>query len=236
MGKAGAGLLALPLAALLLSAPANASTFTVTVCTDTVSGGAAGTGAGIAGDLRYALLEANAAGGANTIVFNCPLPSTITLGGPLPPIFTTGTANIAAFKLTIDGGQFGDVIIDGAELYRVFFVDNVTVKLANLQIQNANATGGAGGQGEGGGGGGAGFGAGLFVNQATAAVTVSNTYFYDCNVTGAWVATVPLREAMAAVRQGPAQGPRLQAYWPPRPPRWVRSPTSTSVLPRKPCQ
>jgi hypothetical protein len=162
------------LAILLPGFRANASEITVTLSTDS-NAGTAGTGPGNSGDLRYSILAANLAGGANTILFLCGNPCTITLNGPLPPI----TSN-----LTIDGGQFGDVVIDGNNLYRVFFVDTGTVALSNLRIRNASATGGAGGNGYSAGGGGAGFGAGLFVNKATAVVTVSNTYFHNCNVTG----------------------------------------------------
>ena len=164
------------------SADLTAATFTVTTFTDTAataggSSAGAGDGAGVTGDLRYAMNQANlAGGGSNTIVFTCGAPPcTITLNGPLPPITSS---------MTIDGGSFGTVIIDGNGLYRVFWVDSGTVTLTNLQIQNANATGGAGGDGDGAGGGGAGFGAGLFVNQASAAVTVLNSYFLNCSVTG----------------------------------------------------
>lgn len=74
-------------------------------------------------------------------MFSCGAPPcTITLNGPLPPITSS---------LTIDGGSFGTIVIDGNSLYRVFFVDSGTVTLTSLQIQNANATGGAGGNGVG---------------------------------------------------------------------------------------
>ncbi len=156
---------------------AHAATFTVTAFTDTASGGAAGNGAGAPGDLRSAILAANSLGGTgNTINFDCGNPPcTIVLNGPLPPI----TSN-----LTIDGGQFGNVILDGNHAYRVFFVDSGHVTLANLQIQNALAEGGAGGSGYEGGGGGLGAGAGLFVNQATAVVAIQNTYFLNCVAEG----------------------------------------------------
>ena len=172
----------------LLSATARAATITVTRFDDTAANGpntGDGLGLGVSGDLRSAILAANAAGGTNIIDFSCAsAPCTITLGGPLPPILATATTpgGTGSYNLTIDGGQFGTVIIDGASKYRVFFVDNVAVTLSNLDIQNANATGGAGGLGAGGGG--AGFGAGLFVDEATAVVTVSNSYFYNCSVTG----------------------------------------------------
>lgn len=129
-----------------------------------------GTGNGNAGDLRSAILSA---GSGSTIVFNttamcgsstCVIP----LNGPLPPIENS---------ITLDGGLFGRVIVDGGAAYRAFFVDNGTVTLQNLQIQRALAEGGAGGGDGFGGGGGAGLGAGIFVNNAT--VNVRNVYFYE---------------------------------------------------------
>jgi hypothetical protein len=118
--------------------------------------------------LRAAILNANS---GDTILFICSsAPCTIVLNGPLPPI----TSN-----LTIDGGTFGRIVIDGNSLYRVFFVDVGTVALSHLQIQNALAQGGNGGASAlACGGGGAGLGAGLFVNGATAAATVTVTQVY----------------------------------------------------------
>jgi len=64
--------------ALLLSAKAGATTYTVTAFTDTAANGpntgdglGAGVGSGTSGDLRYVILAANAAGGTNTIHFSC---------------------------------------------------------------------------------------------------------------------------------------------------------------------
>ncbi len=160
---------------LCLYTAAEAATFPVTVFTDT-TGTPSGGGAGAAGDLRNTINTANTVGGANSITFVCGAPPcTITLNGPLPPI----TSN-----MTIDGGTFGDIVIDGNNAYRVFFVDTGTVTLANLQIQNASAQGGAGGSGAGPGGGGAGFGAGLFVNQAGASVALESVLFKNVSVTG----------------------------------------------------
>ena len=149
-----------------------AATFTVTVFTDT-TGTPAGGGAGVAGDLRNAML---AVGAGDTIHFSCGAPPcTITLNGPLPPI---------TMNLTIDGGTYGNVIVDGNNSYRVFFVDSGAVTIANLHIQNALAQGGNGGNGAGAGGGGAGFGAGVFVNQATAVVSLETVYFTNMTVAG----------------------------------------------------
>ena len=165
------------------------TTFVVNTNTDAAAGTlepgggfGPGAGSGTSGDLRYVLFQAMANGGANTIHFSCGSPCTIVLSAPLPPIFET--ANLSTFSLMIDGGTPGNVVIDGANAYRIFFVDNVAVTLKNLVLQNALARGGAGGAGGSGGGGGAGLGGGLFVNQATAAVTVSNSTFLNCGVAG----------------------------------------------------
>ena len=113
-----------------------------------------------AGTLRNAI-AISAAG--DVITFNCGSPCTITLTSSLPVI---------NHNLTITGGT-PNTVIDGAGQFRVFFVDTGTVALSNLTIQNARAQGGAGGT-PGGGGGGLGAGAGLFVNQASAVVSVTN--------------------------------------------------------------
>ena len=148
-----------------------AATSTVTLGTDSNSGGAAGTGPGAPGELRYIL---NQSSSGDSILFSCGTPCVITLGGPLPPI---------SHGLTIDGGSPGNVIIDGAGQYRVFFVDTGSVTLRNLQIQNARAQGGNGGA-PGGGGGGLGAGGALFINQATASVTVTNCSFVNATAVG----------------------------------------------------
>ena len=102
----------------------------------------------------------------DTIIFNptaiCGASAcTITLAAMLPPIEQ---------NQTIDGGTLGNIAIDGASKYRVFFVDQGAVTLANLTIQNAFAHGGNGGGNPyaslAGGGGGAGLGAGLFATAA----------------------------------------------------------------------
>jgi hypothetical protein len=146
--------------------------WTVDAATDSAPG-TCGSGSGFSGDLRYALCNA-AAGDA--IVFSGSLcsaasPCTIALAAALPPI----TGNLA-----IDGGTYGNVLVDGQSAYRAFWADSGLVTLANLKIQNALAqggAGGAGGDGGGAGGGGLGAGAGLFVN--TASVTVVNCDFVN---------------------------------------------------------
>jgi hypothetical protein len=184
--------------ALLLLAvlPAMAqNTVTVMLFTDTNStdgSGNPGLGAGYIDpsghmDLRYALQAAIASGGTWKIEFSpactVTVPCTIVLTNPLPPITSSIPSN--PLVLTIDGEEFGEVIIDGANLYRAFFIDDAKVMLANLLIQNALAQGGAGGEGDWlGGGGGAGLGAGVFVNQSKATLSVQNTYFFNCQVVG----------------------------------------------------
>ena len=176
VGQGGHYLVSTALLFGLSVAVGNAATFPVTTFTDTASGGAAGTGTGAAGDLRAQILAANASPGADVINFSCGAPPcTITLTGPLPPITET---------LTIDGGTQGSIIIDGASAYRVFFVDTGAVALQNLVIRNGRGQGGTGGTGDGGGGGGAGLGGGLFVNQASAAVSLTNVRFQSCSAIG----------------------------------------------------
>lgn len=139
--------------------------------------GVVGNGTGEAGDLRYALLNAQA---GDTIVFDtaamCAAATcTVTLSGPLPPIEQ---------NQTIEGGYFGRITIDG-DARRVFWVDTGNVTISDLEVQNAQANGGAGSfGGAGGGGGGAGLGGALFVNEVTAVVTLVNDYFTNCEANG----------------------------------------------------
>ncbi len=159
-------LLALPVAVAL---PTHAAPITVTDLTDTMAGTPPGSGAGVAGDLRHAILNANS---GDVIQFACATtPCTISLNGPLPPIQTS---------LTIDGGSRGRIVIDGQNLYRALFADSGTIAISNLRIQNVRAKGGNGGSGGGSvsapGGGGAGLGAGLFVST-NAVVTLTAVDF-----------------------------------------------------------
>lgn len=147
----------------LLTMPAGATIFTVTNSADNAA-------TPPAGSLRAAML---AAAPGDTINFACGSPCTVTLAAALPPIVQ---------NLTIDGGTFGTVFIDGGNRFPGFFVDTGTVSIANLTIQNATAQGGAGGSS--GGGGGLGAGGGMFVNKATATVHVSGVFFKNCRATG----------------------------------------------------
>jgi hypothetical protein len=170
---------AFPVSVVTAGLASSSATFTVksgqlvTLATDAAAvdgNGVVGNGAGQAGDLRYALLNAHS---GDLIGFACGNPCAITLNGPLPPIVQ---------NQTIDGGTYGNVIIDGAGAYRVFFIDSGTVAIGNLLIRHAAALGGAGGTG--GGGGGLGAGAGVFVNNASAALTLTNVFFQNVVATG----------------------------------------------------
>jgi hypothetical protein len=137
---------------------------------------------GGAGELRATLASAPANA---LIVFaappaNCEATSgatcTIQVSSALPPIEK---------NVTIDGA--GRIVLDGKSAFRAFFVDTGTVTLENLTIQNVAAAGGKGGNGgvnAAGGGGGLGAGAGLFVNTASATVTVSGVTFAGLSVAG----------------------------------------------------
>uniref|UniRef100_E6Q3D5 Uncharacterized protein n=1 Tax=mine drainage metagenome TaxID=410659 RepID=E6Q3D5_9ZZZZ len=154
-------------------AVATGSVLTVTAATDTSPGTPPGTGSGAVGDLRSAILAADTQTG-DTIVFNCGAPCHITLAGPLPPM----TAN-----MVIDGGAYGNVVIDGGNTYRAFWAQSGTIVLANLEIENALAHGGNGvGSEYTGSGGGAGLGAGIFVDGAS--LSAINLYFLNDAVVG----------------------------------------------------
>ncbi|MGD1067562.1 MAG: hypothetical protein ABR975_12155, partial [Vulcanimicrobiaceae bacterium] len=145
-----------------LTVSSSASAYTVTSSADS----------GV-GTLRAAITSANTGGGS--IVFSCGTPCTINLASPLPPIEA---------DMRIDGGTFGNVVINGGLAYEPFFVDTGAVVFANLQIQNAVAHGGNGGAAYAPGGGGLGAGGAIFVNQAGANVGVENVYFVNCEAIG----------------------------------------------------
>jgi len=152
--------------------PAIAATFTVSNTND----------AG-AGSLRQAILDANAAGGTDTIDFTAGAAGTITLSSGLPAI--TGS-------VTIDGTGSTGVTVDGANTSTVFTVSTIgggaiTVGISNLNVANGQATGtnGQNATGNRGGGGGGGLGAGggiLVLDNAT--VSVSNVTFTNNAATG----------------------------------------------------
>lgn len=150
---AGVAILAVQLA---IPGQARATTFTVSNNND--SG---------AGSLRQAILDANAAGGSNTIALNASL-GTIALSGDLPAIQSS---------ITLQGN--GNAL-SGASTYRGLLVYSGTVSISNLTIQNAVAQGGNGGAG---GGGGLGAGGALFVASG-ANVTVSNVQLSSNRASG----------------------------------------------------
>jgi parallel beta-helix repeat protein len=97
---------------------------------------------GSTGTLRWAISQANAAGGAETINFSPTVfsaPQTITLGGTqLELSNTTGTETIT--------GPAAGVTISGNKKSRVFQVDSgVTAALSGLTIAAGSATGAGGG-------------------------------------------------------------------------------------------
>jgi hypothetical protein len=155
--------------------PSNAGVDVVTAATDGAAPSGISTGGGDAGELRYVMQHAAV---GDTVVFDtnamCGEPScTIVLSGALPAIVQ---------NLTIDGGRYGRVTIDGDREYRDFYISSGTVTLANLEIAHGLSHGGRGGSGNGGGGGGAGLGGGLFVWGGTALIV--NDYFYEDGVIG----------------------------------------------------
>ena len=161
---------------------ATSGTWDVSLSTDTTAGTPPGTGTGeqtggTSGDLRWVLQ--NAPAGARIVFPGCTTsaPCTIVLNGPLPPIGN---------DLIVHGGAYGSVIINGQNLYRAFWAEIGTIVLANLEIEDAAAIGGAGAvtNGGGGSGGGAGLGAGLFVDSASADVSLINDYFSADSATG----------------------------------------------------
>ncbi len=157
---------------------ATGNIYTVDVTTDTTpgtpAGSGTGSGAGLVGDLRYAIVQANANPGSlitfSSSICSASAPCTIALAGPLYPI----SANTV-----IDGGTYGNVIINGGGTSRIFWADSATQYLLNLDIENGLAQGGTSG---GSGGGGAGFGGCLFVNSAS--VSLMNDNFSGCAATG----------------------------------------------------
>ncbi len=138
-----------------------ASTFQVTSTADD----------GSVGTLRWAVNQADAAGAvAQSITFNLPANSTITLTSALPSL------NNSSGTISIDGVGTSGLTISGANSYQVFFAQSGTVSIANMTIANGRKVGGNGGAGAGGGGGGLGAGGGLFVNSG-ANVTVQSVTF-----------------------------------------------------------
>lgn len=153
------------IAALAFVRVADATTFTVTNANDSGSG-----------SLRAAIDLANADATATS-----GSPHSIAFSGTIGVIRLSSALPLITNHMTIDGGTLNAVIVDGLGAYRGFFIDTGTVTLRNLVIYNTKAKGGNGG---GGGGGGAGLGGAVFVNQASAAVTLDTIAISTSNVTG----------------------------------------------------
>lgn len=159
-----------------------------------------------AGSLRQAILDANAAAGADDIIFDSTFFSTVRT-----ITLTTGQLNVTD-ALTIQGTGAANVTVNGNNTSRIFNLGATTVNINGISISNGLALNGAGiaatgttltlnnivfsnnraigGNGAngsatgagGGGGGGAGLGGALFINGGT--VTVANAQFTTNQATG----------------------------------------------------
>lgn len=124
-GGAGAVLGVIPALAVscVVTSTADNPNAGLSTCASTASGGAV--------TLRSAVQAANTAGGTNTITFNLPAPSTITLtGGELD--ITTGT-------LTITGPGARNLIVDGNAASRGFVISlGATAAISGLTVTHAH--------------------------------------------------------------------------------------------------
>jgi uncharacterized protein with beta-barrel porin domain len=146
-----------------------------------------GSGSGTSGDFRYVLNQIlnnqaqELSPSTNTVTFSVP---SVTLAA-MPPginLFNPDT-------ITIGNSSGTPTTIDGASLYRPFFIAQGTVTLQNMVIQNGLAQGGNGGNGgapsgnQGCGGGGMGAGGALHVDGLYSAnpvnATLSNITFVN---------------------------------------------------------
>ncbi|HHY56019.1 MAG TPA: Ig-like domain repeat protein [Chloroflexi bacterium] len=127
------------------------------------------------GSLRQALLDANAAAGADVITFNLPVGATILLASPLPPIYD---------DLLVAGPGAEQLTISGNHQFRIFTVLGGAVTISGLTLRAGTAQGGAGGAATmaGGGGGGAGLGGALLVHAG--AVHLIDVNFDDNQAIG----------------------------------------------------
>ena len=201
--------IALPVLFLVISGVARAATFTVTNTTDPASPMAGD------GSLREAIINANSAGGINTIQFNAGVTGTITLGSTLPAIVSGNTLTItgptALPRIAISGGHAVRlmVVLGGATLTLQFLTmeDGMvtgatntkglgggiynfgTLIIANSTLSGNQVIGGIGsGNIEGGGSTGAvGLGGAIF-NQGT--LTIANSTLSANQATGGFGSTV----------------------------------------------
>ncbi len=153
----------------------DALTFTVSSTND--SGG---------NTLRQAIIDANIAGGTNTIVFDPSVTGgTTTLGSN----YSTVNNNLTIIGPTSGGAAA--FTVDGQNSFQPFFVgrSQTSFSISNLNIANTLSLGKNGGNGNSGGGGGGGtFGAGggIYINPNGVSVTatISNVNFDNSKVQG----------------------------------------------------
>jgi hypothetical protein len=130
-GGAGAALGVIPALAVscVVTSTADNPNAGLSTCASTASGGAV--------TLRSAVQAANTAGGTNTITFNLPAPSTITLSG--------GELDITTGTLTITGPGARNLIVDGNAASRGFVISlGATAAISGLTVTHAHDAGNGG--------------------------------------------------------------------------------------------
>ncbi|MGF7163216.1 autotransporter-associated beta strand protein [Rhodoligotrophos appendicifer] len=160
----------------LMAGPAMAATYTVT----SASGNPA-----VVNSLGWAISQANANAGEDTIEFNIGSNVTIGLGGTLPVITDS---------VTIDGSGSAGLRIHGNNAYNIFLVRadgtdapaTIDVTISNVTLQNARAQGGSGlnGGSNGGGGGGLGAGGAILVGKGGNVIVEDVTFASNAAVGG----------------------------------------------------
>ena len=130
------------------------------------------------GSLRYAIKQANAQAGADTIIFD-PIffttPRTIALSAQLIVNDSLTIKGPGVNNLTISGDANKNGSSDSGDV-RLFFVNQGSVNFNNLTLANGRGKGGDGG------GGGGGMGGALFINDG--AVTINNVTFSNNQAVG----------------------------------------------------
>jgi Bacterial Ig domain len=130
------------------------------------------------GSLRYAIKQANAQAGADTIIFDpifFAIPRTIDLSTQLLVNDSLTIKGPGVNNLTISGDANQNSSNDNGDV-RLFFVNQGTVQFNNLTLANGRGKGGDGG------GGGGGMGGALFINDGT--VGVNNVTFSNNQAVG----------------------------------------------------
>ena len=130
-----------------------------------------------ANSLRQAIVDANAAGGTNTINIILNAPGTLLLASNLPPISNTA--------LTIDASTAPNLIIDGNNVASIFSVYSGPFILNGngMRLNQGRAQGGNGGNGGAIGGGGAGLGGAVFAG-AGISTTITDVIFTNNSAIG----------------------------------------------------